>query len=510
MKKKKKKKHFLLSIGLLASDRPDSIERCLQSLQPIRDALSTELVILDTGCRKEVRDILEKYADLVTEFKWCNDFARARNENLRYCRGDWYLYLDDDEWFADSREIIRFFQSGEYKNYGSANYIQRNFQDPDGIFFSDSWVSRMVRLEPDTHFVSKIHEYFWPVRGATKNISAVVNHTGYVYADRESRQKHFRRNSSLLLEMVREEPLRLRWQIQLIMEYRAAEEWEEMYRKSLEFLHRMLGSQSEICDGKYSGELGTFYGGVVEGLIQEDRLEEALEYIDQGLKDNKTSELCHAFLLLEQGVANLRLNQTAEAEQSIQSFLKIRDRLGEMPKELERQKQALLVDETFDESSVIKAYSIRICCGLRENRLDCWEQYCGELKWDRSAIYVFEDLVPELLLHLGGIRLTPEILKAMQLGWNPDEAWKDNEQLGRNPGGAQRRENVFRQERGVLRRMKEAQRVQLAQNIVTYLEKYFRRDIIGEYPELLPNFGEDAWRLLNENAPAEDSGGISG
>ena len=33
------------------------------------------------------------------------------------------MYLDDDEWFVDTRELIEFFVSGEYKKYGQASYI---------------------------------------------------------------------------------------------------------------------------------------------------------------------------------------------------------------------------------------------------------------------------------------------------------------------------------------------------------------------------------------------------
>ena len=76
------KQNIVLSIALLASDRRDTIGRCLESLAVIREAIPSELIILDTGCSQEVRDILEQYADKISDFTWCNDFSKARNVTL--------------------------------------------------------------------------------------------------------------------------------------------------------------------------------------------------------------------------------------------------------------------------------------------------------------------------------------------------------------------------------------------------------------------------------------------
>ena len=115
------KPNIVLSIALLASDRRDTIKRCLESLSAIREAVISELIILDTGCSKEVREILEQYADKIADFTWCNDFSKARNVTLQMADGEWFLYLDDDEWFVETQDLIDFFQGGEYQNYTSAS-----------------------------------------------------------------------------------------------------------------------------------------------------------------------------------------------------------------------------------------------------------------------------------------------------------------------------------------------------------------------------------------------------
>ena len=60
----------ILSIALLVSNRKDTIQRCLESLEPIREAIPSELIILDTGCDADLHELLDKYADKIENFTW--------------------------------------------------------------------------------------------------------------------------------------------------------------------------------------------------------------------------------------------------------------------------------------------------------------------------------------------------------------------------------------------------------------------------------------------------------
>ena len=50
---KRKKMKPTLSISILVSRKRESLEKCLQSLQPFFDELHTELVVVDTGAPPE-------------------------------------------------------------------------------------------------------------------------------------------------------------------------------------------------------------------------------------------------------------------------------------------------------------------------------------------------------------------------------------------------------------------------------------------------------------------------
>ena len=54
-----------LSISMLASDRSVSLERCLDSLQPLLMQVPSELIIVFTGTDERVREIAGRYTDKI-------------------------------------------------------------------------------------------------------------------------------------------------------------------------------------------------------------------------------------------------------------------------------------------------------------------------------------------------------------------------------------------------------------------------------------------------------------
>lgn len=231
------KKRPILSISMLVSNnRRDTIEKCMESLVPLIQAVPSELIIVDTGCTDGSIDIARKYADKVVQFTWCKDFSAARNAGLSECTGEWFLYLDDDEWFEDVSELIAFLTSEERKHCDAVWYIQRNYDNFEGTVYNDTFVGRMVKLTPETRFCGKIHEWLEPVPRMIKRTGAYVHHYGYVYKSEEDRLKHLERNLTLEEEAVRENPKDIRMCCQLVQEYRAARRYEDAEKLARETL----------------------------------------------------------------------------------------------------------------------------------------------------------------------------------------------------------------------------------------------------------------------------------
>ena len=216
-----------LTISLLASSRIATLERCLDSLKPLLLQVPAELIVVFTGTDERVRQIAKRYTDQVIPFTWCNDFSAARNEGLKRAKGEWFLYLDDDEWFEDVTEICEFFQSGEYRRYRSAAYVNRNYTNWNGTNYTDFMVYRMARRTPDLRFENPIHEELLPCSSPCKMFQAYVHHYGYLKDVQEKSTGKTERNISLLLENIEERPDYTKNYIQLTQEYVSEGQWEK-------------------------------------------------------------------------------------------------------------------------------------------------------------------------------------------------------------------------------------------------------------------------------------------
>lgn len=169
-----------LTISLLVSDQIQAIRRCLDSLVPILMQIPSELIVVHTDEDTQIRDLVSQYTSHVIPFRWCGDFSKARNVGLQAAQGEWFMYIDDDEWLEDTDEIVDFFKSGEYLGYSSATYVVRNYTEWTGTHFVDAHLGRMVRRTPETKFINAVHEYISPFKSPTKVFTVYAHHYGYV------------------------------------------------------------------------------------------------------------------------------------------------------------------------------------------------------------------------------------------------------------------------------------------------------------------------------------------
>ena len=82
-----------LSVCMIVRDEEKALPRCLKSLKGVAD----ELIVVDTGSKDDTIAIAKHFGAKIFHFKWCDDFAAARNESLKHATGDWILHVDADE-----------------------------------------------------------------------------------------------------------------------------------------------------------------------------------------------------------------------------------------------------------------------------------------------------------------------------------------------------------------------------------------------------------------------------
>lgn len=82
-----------LSVCMIVRNEAHQLEEALQNFRLFAD----EIVVVDTGSIDETRAIAEKYAHVVADYPWHDDFSAARNASLARARGRYLLWLDADD-----------------------------------------------------------------------------------------------------------------------------------------------------------------------------------------------------------------------------------------------------------------------------------------------------------------------------------------------------------------------------------------------------------------------------
>ncbi|MCL1986498.1 MAG: glycosyltransferase, partial [Firmicutes bacterium] len=155
------------------------------------------LIIHDTGSTDNSIAIAKEFTDNVFEIEWRDDFAWARQQGFELAKGEWFFVLACDEIFEDVRDIIEFFNSGEYKNYGTASVKRTeepNIQNSQTI----AKHLRFFKTIENMQWHNEIHEYLAPYTEPTKHLNAILLHYGNTNDVVVATQKYEKYRSMLL------------------------------------------------------------------------------------------------------------------------------------------------------------------------------------------------------------------------------------------------------------------------------------------------------------------------
>ena len=391
------KNHILLSISMLISGR-DEMEECLNSLLYFKNAFPTEIILVDTGCNAEQRALAEKYADKIIDFTWCNDFAAARNAGLKEACGEWFMYLDDDEWFENPQEIIRFFTTAEYKKYNSASYIVRNYMNMEGTLYTDSYPSRMVKMNSKIHFTGRIHEYLTPFKEPRKEFNDFAHHYGYVYQTEEEHVKHAWRNIKLLLEVRKEKPGQPRWIFQLAQEYFSVHDYEKVIKTCTEGLEEWKKYRNQLT--YMPVHIGTLYGYTLLSLEWLGRYTEEEEWLKKAFAEplNKLDamEVCLVFYDMMGARTYGYLNEDERCISYFQRYIGSQKKVKNDRSAMET-KTAGIITEVFNELLLAETFMICIPALIRCEKIDIIKQTIEKIEWDKRSIFLDEDKLKKIL-----------------------------------------------------------------------------------------------------------------
>lgn len=228
----------LLSIGIIFRDDIRCIERCLSSLAPLREAIPCELVMADTGSVDGSRAVAEKYADILFDFPWVNDFAAARNAVMSRCSGRWYFSIDTDEWLDEDIKALVGYLRANKKSGEACTVVIRNYMTKgDDSDYRDFVVTRLARISTGIRYHGVIHEMLRfnnekrVPEGAA--LPTILHHDGYMTLNEEAGAAKRKRNMDLLLKELEKDPDSLRLLMQCIESTGAGKESLEYIRRGI-------------------------------------------------------------------------------------------------------------------------------------------------------------------------------------------------------------------------------------------------------------------------------------
>lgn len=128
-------------------------------------------------------------------YKWTDDFAAARNANLRTVDTDYWFWADDDDTIQNPErlaDLVRFMQSNDL------DVVQLKYdyaQNDAGQAISDHWRERLIRTDYDGHWDAPVHETFQgPPAKVERSEWIVVKHQ----KDRAAMKASMARNERIL------------------------------------------------------------------------------------------------------------------------------------------------------------------------------------------------------------------------------------------------------------------------------------------------------------------------
>lgn len=199
-----------ISLCMIVRNEEKFLEQCLNSVKELVD----EIIIVDTGSTDRTKEIAARFTDKVFDFKWADDFSAARNESLKWAKGDWILVLDADEVIAkedltkirklvENQEAVgyiliqrNYFKSLEELDYGSfggirvkgSNESETGFVLAEGDSYNESkgmagWlptpIVRLFRKAEGAAFSGRVHEDIsFSLKGKIVNTDLPIHHFG--------------------------------------------------------------------------------------------------------------------------------------------------------------------------------------------------------------------------------------------------------------------------------------------------------------------------------------------
>lgn len=182
-----------ISLCMIVKNEELVLKRCLESVKEIAD----EIIIVDTGSEDSTKDIAGAFTDKIYDFKWINDFSKARNYSFSKATKDYILWLDADDVILES-DKIKFLTLKETLNTNTDIVMMKynvGFDENGNVNFS-YYRERLLKREKNYLWKSPIHEVIEPI-GKLLYSDICITHK------KEKHEEYSTRNLEIFEDMIK-------------------------------------------------------------------------------------------------------------------------------------------------------------------------------------------------------------------------------------------------------------------------------------------------------------------
>ncbi len=268
------KREHTVSLCLIVKNEEKTLKRCLQSVVDLVD----EIIVVDTGSEDESVNIAKEFGAKIGTFKWNQNFSEARNYAISLATKEWIFFIDADEYLRreDSVKLIQAFNDFSYDSYVVKVLSLNTVDDYQNLLMNLN--HRIFKNHKGFYYSGPIHEQLQCENNIEqqdnfKIIDVGFYHTGYIREVVNEKHKTDR-NLEILTKLAKKDPTNDYNLFNLATEYsqmNQIQEALELYDTVYRHANFSLGFMPKLVIFR------------IQCLVNLDKLEEALEAIEEGL-----------------------------------------------------------------------------------------------------------------------------------------------------------------------------------------------------------------------------------
>ena len=169
-----------ISLCMIVKNEEKNLKTCLDSIHSLVD----EIIIVDTGSTDKTKEIANEYTNLIYDFRWVDDFSKARNFAFSKGSCEYQMWLDADE-ILSPKSIKDFFALSRLDaNIDVVTMKQVNFfHGEPSIFYARG---RLFKRNKNYRWQDPVHEYI-TMTGKVFNSDIEIHHRGDESKDKSNR-----------------------------------------------------------------------------------------------------------------------------------------------------------------------------------------------------------------------------------------------------------------------------------------------------------------------------------